>query len=290
MWPVHRSFSSFVSRPPSSSGQFSRRIRLLPLSVLLAAAFATPALPAQTANRITQEIDPSQVQALPNHLPQWANPVNHVASVPPDLALDQITMVLSRSPRQEQAFEQFLADQQNPASPDYHHWLTPAEVGDRFGLSDQDIAAITGWLQSQGLHVNWVAPSRNLIRFGGRAADIGRALQTELHYYKVNGDQRFSVSSDPMIPQALAPAIKAIHGLYTIDEKPLYQARSMQSVSPEMNANSGNHYLAPADFATIYDLPSSLTGTGMTIGIVDRSRTDFADFDNFRYLTGANFS
>ena len=28
----------------------------------------------------------------------------------------------------------------------------------------------------------------------------------------------------------------------------------------------------------------------MTIGIVDESRTDFADFDNFRYLTGANFS
>ena len=204
----------------------------------------------------TQDIDPSQVQALANHLPQWAIAVNDVASVPPDLAMDQITMVLSRSPQQEQAFEQFLADQQNPASPDYHHWLTPAEVGDHFGLSDQDIAAITGWLQSQGLHVNWVSPSRNLIRFGGRAADIGRALQTELHYYKVNGNQRFSVSSDPMIPQALAPAIKAIHGLYTIDEKPLYQARSMQSVSPEMNANSGKPLLDARGFC--HHLRSSL--------------------------------
>ena len=96
--------------------------------------------------------------------------------VPADLPLNQFTLVLSRSPQQQQAFEQFLADQQNPASPNYHHWLTPAEVGERFGLSDQDIATITGWLQSQGLHVNWVSPSRVFIGFGGPAANIGRRL------------------------------------------------------------------------------------------------------------------
>ena len=288
--PICSSTRLFVSSLKSRSAIAFHRTILLISSVLLAAAvFAVPDLSAQGHNRITQPVDTSSAQALPNHHPFWASPANNIGSVPPDLPLDQLTLVLSRSPQQEAAFQQFLADQQNPASPNYHHWLTPAEVGQRFGLSDQDIAAITGWLQSQGLHVNWVSPSRIFVGFGGSAANIGLALQSELHYYNVNGAQQISISSDPMIPQALAPAIKAVHGLYTIDEHPLYQAGGMQSVSPLETANSGNHYLAPVDFATIYDLPASLTGAGMTIGIVDRSRTNFADFSNLRALTGSTF-
>ncbi len=49
-------------------------------------------------------------------------------------------------------------------------------------------------------------------------------------------------------------------------------------------------FLAPADFATIYDLPAGLTGAGTTIGIVAEARTDFADFNNFNGLTGSTFS
>ena len=37
-------------------------------------------------------------------------------------------------------------------------------------------------------------------------------------------------------------------------------------------------------------MPSNLTGAGVTIGIVGQSRTDFADFTNFRSLTGATFA
>ena len=268
-----------------------RSMRPLPIPVLLAAIVsAGAALGAQTANRITRNVDPAQTQALPNHHPLWAISSNSTGLVPADLPLNQMTLVLSRSQQQEQAFEKFLADQQNPSSPDYHHWLTPAEVGERFGLSEQDIETITGWLQSQGLHVNWVSPSRIFIGFGGTSAEIGRAFQTELRYYSVNGVQHMSVSSDPLIPQALAPAIKAVRGLYTIDERPAHHISVLQSASPEMTNSQGNHFIAPADFATIYDLPASLTGAGETIGIVSWSRTNFADFTNFRLKTGSTFS
>ena len=102
---------------------------------------------------------PRRRERLPNHHPQWANPANDLGAVPPQQLLDHLTMVLSRSVQQETAFEKLIADQQNPASPDDHHWLTPEEVGARFGLSDQDISNISGWLQSQGLHVNWISQS-----------------------------------------------------------------------------------------------------------------------------------
>jgi subtilase family serine protease len=203
--------------------------------------------------------------------------------------LPQLTIVLSRSPQQESAFEKLLVEQQNPASPNYHRWLTPTEIGERFGLSQQDIASVTGWLQSEGLHVTWVSPSGIFIGFGGSAADIGRAFQTELHHYSVNGVQRFSVSSDPMVPTMLAPLIRAIRGLYTVDEPPLLRFTSLNSLSPELTV-SGDHFLTPADFATIYDIPGGAQGTGETIGIVGESRTDSADFANFDTLTGADIA
>ena len=181
-----------------------------------------------------------------------------------------------------------MSAQQDPASKNYHHWLTPTEMGALFGLSQQDISRVTTWLESQGLHVSWVSSSRTSIGFNGSAADVGRAFQTQVSYYRVNGVQRFSISSPPMIPEALAPVVKAVRGLYTIQEQPLHGATTARSVLPR-DTNGSSHYLAPADFATIYDLPSSLTGAGVTIGIVGRSRTNFADFANFRALTGSTY-
>ena len=272
---------------PYKSAQW--KLFLLLAAALLAAGVAR----AQVADRIPRTFDAAQVQVLANHHPLWATAANDVGAVPADLPIQHLTMVLARSPQQETAFEELLKEQQDPTSPNYHQWLTPAEVGERFGLSDDDIAAITGWLQSQGLEVNWVAPSRVFISFSGSAADVGRAFQTELHYYKVHGEQRISVATDPQVPAALAPAMKAIHGLYTIEDRPFHSVRSMASSGPDFTVtNSGTtyHFLAPGDFATIYDLPPSLTGAGTTIGIVAEARTDMTDFSNFKSLTGSTFS
>jgi hypothetical protein len=41
---------------------------------------------------------------------------------------------------QKAEMDQFLADLQNPHSSSYHKWLTPDEVGRRFGASDAQIA------------------------------------------------------------------------------------------------------------------------------------------------------
>jgi subtilase family serine protease len=189
--------------------------------------------------------------------------------------------------------QQFLADQQDPASPEYHHWLAPVEMGARFGLSEHDIAALTAWLQQQGLHVNWVSPSRMFVGFGGTAGVLARAFHTELHAYTTKDAQgvpveRNSVSSDPMIPLALQPAIKAVHGLFTIENRPLHSFRVMESTSPEATTGDGTHVITPGDFGTIYGF---YTGPPFpeTIGIVGHARTDFADFDNFRQKTATNF-
>src|SRR5277367_6303441 len=49
-----------------------------------------------------------------------------------------LTIVLGL--RNQSALAQLLADQQNPASPRYHRWLTPDEFANRFGPTDQQIS------------------------------------------------------------------------------------------------------------------------------------------------------
>jgi Pro-kumamolisin, activation domain len=268
-----------------------RRVFSGHLVVLFLAAFFAPIpVHAEQADRVTLPVDATKVQVLPNHHPAWANRNNAIGLVPAGQTLDQLTMVLARSPQQEHELEQLLSEQQNPASANYHHWLTPSEMGDRFGLSQGDIDTVRGWLESQGLHVNFVTPSRMFIGFKGTAAEVGRAFQTDVRYYNVRGVRQMSVSSDPKIPEALAPVITAVRGLYTVEERPLHSATTVRQLSPRISTKGGSHFIGPADFATIYDLPTNLNGSGFTIGIVGRSRTDFTDYQNFENFTGTSFA
>jgi subtilase family serine protease len=133
---------------------------------------------------------------------------------------------------------------------------------------------VKAWLESKGLAVRWVSPSRTFIGFGGEAQTVGRAFGTEVHVYRVNGKERVSVASDPMIPSVLAPVVKAIHGLYAIDERPAHVMGAAQTSAPDFTISDGSHFIVPADFQTIYDGVVSYSGYGQTIGIVGRSRTN----------------
>ncbi|KAA6455693.1 hypothetical protein DYQ86_27125 [Acidobacteria bacterium AB60] len=238
-------------------------------------------------NLAQQAVDTSAVEPLPRHHPQWASPANDLGPAAEDLG---VTLVLARSAQQEAALQQLLADQLNPGSPDFHHWLTPVEFGQRFGASDSDLQTVRGWIEAQGLKVSWIAPGRTFVGIRGSAASVGRAFSTTLHHYRVGGEVRTAIASEAFVPAALAPLLKSVRGLYTIPAHPMHRVSGPQTAGPNFNASGGSHFIAPGDFKILYDIPyGALDGTGQTIGIVGRSRTDAADFTNFQQLTQAYF-
>src|ERR1700730_3905867 len=61
-----------------------------------------------------------------------------MGAVPPAMTIPGMTLVFKRTVAQENALQELLAAQQNPASPLYHQWLTPDTFAARFGIADED--------------------------------------------------------------------------------------------------------------------------------------------------------
>ena len=183
---------------------------------------------------------------------------------------------LKRSPQQERAVEQFIDALQDPASPNFHKWLTAAEFGRNFGVAESDVQIITDWLGSQGFTVNSVYPSGMVIDFSGNAGQVRRAFHTSIHNLNVNGVHHVANFGDPQIPEALAPAVAGIVSMH--DFRPHKMSRAADKSRPKYTFNAGGQAIqavVPADLATIYDFnplfAKGITGMGQTIVVIEDS-------------------
>ena len=250
----------------------SRYYQLL-LSVLLLSGNAVAA-----ADRIVTPVNSRQTAVLSSQLDSRARAANDQGPVEASTPLNYVTLLLKPSGD----LAAFVREQQDPASPNYHRWLTPEQFADRFGLSSADISKLTVWLESEGLTVNDVARGRHWITFSGTAERVSRAFRTEIHSYLVNGETHFADSTAPSIPAAFANAVAALVGLDNFG----LRSMALKSIVQPAFDSGGSHYLAPADIATIYDLKpayqAGITGAGQTIAIVGETNIDLSDIRAFR--------
>jgi subtilase family serine protease len=165
-----------------------------------------------------------------------------------------ITLVFSRSAAQEATLKELLAAQQNPASPLYHHWLTPETFAARFGVADEDIAATQSWLTSHGFHIDSISRSRDRITFSGTAEQVQAAFGTELHHYRTaDNETHFAPAADLTLPTELASVTAAVLHLSNFRPKPNVKVQTRPK--PDYtDYTTGSHYLIPSDVATMYDL------------------------------------
>jgi subtilase family serine protease len=199
------------------------------------------------------------------------------------MPLPHVSLVLKRSASQEAELNQLLAEQQDPSSPNYRHWLTPEEYADRFGASQDDIDKIVSWLRDQGLTVVSVARSRNSVAFSGDAAQVESAFGIAIHHYQVKGQLHFANASEPTIPAGLDAVVGSIRGLHDFRFK---SPKRVVSTLPHYTSSRGNHYLAPDDVAMIYNIRplynAGVDGSGQKLVIVGQTQIRPADIQGFR--------
>jgi subtilase family serine protease len=242
----------------------------------------------QAVPLITGNISDSHLVTLAGNTRPEATAKNDRGRVADSFRLDHMILQLRRSPEQEQALERYIDQLHDPASPNFHQWLTAEQLGEKYGLAQSDLDKITGWLKSHGFVVNGIPPSRMSIDFSGIAGQVRGAFHTEIHKLQVDGVDHIANMSDPRIPAALAPAVAGVVSLHDFRPHPMYRWQADYTFT----GCSGNCYvLAPADLATIYNLnplfAKGYSGQGQTIVVIeDTDLYTTQDWDNFRSTFG----
>ena len=142
----------------------SRLSVLLKFLVLFICAIAF----AQNSGRVT----------LTGHMHPAAIAANDLGRVDASLTLQHVEIFLKASTARQADLTSFLAQQQDPNSPNFHKWLTPEQYADRFGASQQDAANVAAWLKGQNMTAIEVARGRNSISFTGNVRQIESAFGT----------------------------------------------------------------------------------------------------------------
>ncbi|MES2391098.1 MAG: protease pro-enzyme activation domain-containing protein [Acidobacteriota bacterium] len=264
------------------------------LRALLAGLIAVPAL-AVAPQRILQ-IDNARRTTLRDSRPPRAAAAVDLGGVAGMLPMRGMTLVFKLTAAQQADLDSLMLAQQDPHSALYHQWLTPAQFGARFGLSDGDLARAETWLQQQGFTIDSVSSSRTRITFSGTARQAEAAFGTQLHYYRtVTGDQRYAPATDISLPAALGTAVAAVTHLSSFRLDPHVIRKDPQAAvttaSPDFTSGeTGNHYLTPGDIAIIYDVKPAYSagydGSGQTIVIIGQSAIVPSDITKFQSAAG----
>jgi subtilase family serine protease len=257
--------------------------------VILAAALLFPVSLPGAQNRVVQALDTAESRAVAGNVHRLARPEFDQGRAAGEMMLHRMVLTFKPSAAQQADLDALLLEQQNPVSPYYHQWLTPEQFADRFAVSESDIAKVTDWLRAQGFTVDEVARSRTYVAFSGTAAQVRSAFGAEIHRFQVNGEAHYANVSDPSLPAPLADLVIGLRGLN--DFRPRARAVVRRSPRPEFTSSiSGDHFLAPDDFATIYDLKplynSGIDGTGQSIAVMGQTDLIMSDITTFRSVSG----
>src|SRR5579872_280721 len=236
----------------------------------------------------------AQMVALNDNRPAEASGLSSRAG-----ATRPLTLHISYKLRNRAALAKLLDDQQNPASPQYHRWLTPTQFDARFGRTPAEVQAVSKWLSQNGIRV--MRSSGREMLSSATVAQAQRAFAT--HIMASPDGARFANSAAPQVPARFADVIGSIDGLDNLRHYvPVTRApsspRLSHSTSPAAArpAAAGGTAFGPQDVWTFYHQTPPVNGAtdgsgGDCLAVIEDS--DYPDaaitkFDGFFSLPSAS--
>lgn len=127
----------------------------------------------------------------------------------PASATRALSIHISFAPRNPAGLAKLLADLQDPTSPRYHQWLTPATFNAKFGRTPAEVSAVGQWLSGQGFRVLESSPRG--VTSTANVAQAESAFAT--HMLASSDGSIYANASDPQVPARFTGVIGSIEGL-----------------------------------------------------------------------------
>jgi hypothetical protein len=174
--------------------------------------------------------------------------------------------------RNEQELDALLQQLYDPASPNYHRYLTPEEFTARFGPTENDYQALVDFAKSNGLTVTVTHPNRVVLDVSGAVTDIERTFHLTLRVYQHPKEARTFYAPDVEPSVDFAGPILHVSGLdnYSLPHPnfKVKQGGAVANATPNAGTGPGGAYLG-SDFRTAYVPGTTLTGTGQSVGLLE---------------------
>ena len=212
-----------------------------------------------------------------------------------------------------------------PGSASYRHYLSAAQWESEFSPTTSQVNSVSSWLRSEGFTVGAVSKDRTTISASGTAAQVEKAFNTGLEYYRVNGHVVQLATSQMSVPASVGASVVGAMGInQSIAEPPsevksastgasasapatafpppppafitappcgTYYGQKTTTVSPPF----GHGYPAtvpdqvcgykPGQFRSAYKVGSATTGKGVTVAIIDAYGSATIASDATHYFT-----
>jgi len=256
--------------------------------------------------RITDKVDDNRLSAVEGSVSSKIKIAQDRGAMPGSQRLRNMNLLLKRSPDKQSRYDAYVNQLNNPSSPQFHKWLTAAQIGQMFGPAKSDIDQVTSWLNAHGLSADQVTPTGTIIRFSGSVSSVSEAFHTTIHSFTLKGETHFANVSNQELPAALSPVVKRVVSLDNFFAKPQHQdvATVKRNITtgkwsqlvpgpnfttpPSSIVNQTLYEVAPPDFTEIYNVnplwsrQTPIRGAGQTVVVLERSDVLPADVTTFR--------
>lgn len=232
------------------------------------------------------------VSNLPGQVPSAR--ISRAIEIGRTVSFTPMQLAVTLKPRDGAGLVDLITRLYDPADPLYHHFLTPQQLTDQFGPTQDDVDQVTQYLASQGFRIVKTHPNRLIIDVEGPVSMVEGAFQLQMHdYISAEGRVAHAPTTEPILPDAVSSKLVGIVGMDSFSHFKTHIKRSPHSeealtlepngggLSPRSACVTSSTYLTPPTFKSAYNVTTSNTGSGETLALFELDGYTASDISNF---------
>jgi len=275
----------------SSNNHFALHLRTLTCAVIVAAvrgsrfialALVLSACTGPGAARA------ARTQVLHGHVPAAVAQLPAVGRL---AGTNHLRLALGLPLRNTEQLNKLLREIYDPTSPNFQHYLTPAQFADLFGPNEADYRALMKFARANGFTVTATHLNRAVLSVSGSVADIEQTFHVTMHVYNHPTEARtfYAPAAEPSLDAPVT--VLHISGLdnYALP-RPRHRVAPLSRVvkiAPKAGSGPSGSYRGN-DFRAAYVPGTTLTGAGQNVGLLQFD--GYYSNDIASYITQAGIS
>lgn len=225
----------------------------------------------------------ADLKVLQGHVPKIVSSLTPKGRL---AATNELRLAIGLPLRDPAGLDDFLAQIYNPASPNFHRYLTVDEATARFGSTAGDYEAVETFARSNGLAVTATYNNRLVLDVTGPAAAVEKAFHVKLLIYRHPAEARdfYAPATEPTVDAQL-PVVD-IQGLsdYSRPHPKLYRMNAALPKAGSAPDGSGAYF--GNDFRNAYVPDTTLTGAGQALGLFEADGFYSSDIATYASAAG----